>query len=161
LRAALAGAREQQQQADMAARTAQSLQRRLGDLEQQAVKATAAAPASVRPVAVFALTAVRGPAAADRPINRIGLTGADRLVVFTLDLPPVPAPNDYVVSLSDGGGRSVWKGGPLRPSSPDTLAVAVDRMLLSDGVYVLELDHRPSAGRPVPIGRYPFEITSR
>lgn len=163
LRASLAASQQQQQRAETAAQTAQSLERRVAELEQR-VSQPPAAPASqpVRPAAVFALTAVRGAASADAPpVNRITIANADRLVVFTVELPPLQGPPDYMVSLREGAGREVWSGGPFRPSTPDALAVAVDRALLQNGVNTFEVRQRTADGRLVVIGRYPFEIRSR
>ena len=163
LSAALVAREEQQQRADTAAQAAQSLEGRVAELEQRASQ-PAAAPVDppVLPAAVFALTAVRGAAAADAPpVNRITIGNADRLVVFTVELPPFQGKRDYLVSLSDHTGREVWSGGPFRPSTPDLLAVAADRALLHDGAHTLEIRQRAADGRLTIIGRYPFEIHSR
>ncbi len=163
LRASLAARQEQQQRAETAARTAQSLERRVAELEQRASQPPAP-PANqlVLPAAVFALTAVRGAASADAPpVNRITIAGADRLVVFTVELPPLQGPPDYMVSLRDRAGREVWSGGPFTPSTPDSLAVAVDRALLQNGINTFEARQRTADGRLVLIGRYPFEVRSR
>jgi hypothetical protein len=163
LRASLAARQEQHLRAETTAQTAQSLERRVAELEQR-VSQPPAPPASqpVLPVAVFALTAIRGAASADAPpVNRITIAGADRLVVFTVELPPLQGPPDYMVSLRDRAGREVWSGGPFRPSTPDSLAVAVDRALLQNGVNTFEVRQRTADRRLVVVGRYPFEIRSR
>jgi hypothetical protein len=162
LSAALAARQEQQQRADTASEAAQSLERRVADLEQR-VTQRAAVPVSqpVLPAVVFALTAVRGAASDAPPVNRLTIASADRLVVFTVELPPLQGAHEYMVSLRDRAGREVWSAGPLRPSTPDSLAVAVDRALLQNGINTLEVRQRAADGRLVVIGRYPFEIRSR
>jgi anti-sigma factor RsiW len=162
LNAALAERQDQQRRADAAVQTAQSLERRVADLEERSNQKTAApATVPVLPAVVFALTAPRGAAADAAPLNRITLTDADRVIVFTVDVPPMPGGNDYMVSLRDRAGSEVWSGGPFRPSPTDALAVAIDRSLLRSGTGLFEVHHRATDGRRAVVGSFPFEITFR
>jgi hypothetical protein len=128
-----------------------------------AVDRTTAAktPGPFGSAAVFALTTIRGSRDDAARANQIGLSAEDRVVVFTVDLPPAEGPRDYAAALKDRGNRTLWTAGPFRPSSPDTLAVAVERTRLPDGVYTLEIERRSGNGRAALIGRYPFEVTAR
>ena len=164
LQQARAGGEEQKRRFEEARASATALERRVTDLEarqtQTAQPATSHA-ASIVPTAVFALAAVRS-GGDSRPINRLTAPVTDRLVVFTVDVPPMAGgPGEYAVDLRDRSGRDIWSGAGFRASTPDTLSIAVDRQLLPDGAYVLELRSKPAAGEPIPVGRFPFEIASR
>ncbi len=140
---------EQQRRADDASRTAQGLEQRIADLEARA------STNRLVPTTVFALTAVRGGGA----IDTFTLDPAQLapLVVLTVDVPP----GEYAVTLKDGGGRDVWSGGRFRPSSQDVMAVAVERSVLANGRYTLEVHRRDAAGQTTLAARYPFQISSR
>jgi hypothetical protein len=169
LHAARAASQEQHQQAETARSAMATLQRRVDDLEGQSKPASDRRDA-VLPTAIFALVAVRSgdnPGAprndAARPINQLMIPANVRSVVLTVDLPPVAgASGEYALTLSQRGGPEVWSGAGFRTPPSDTLAVAVDRALLPDGTYTLAVSARPSAGSPlIPVGQFPFEITSR
>jgi hypothetical protein len=153
---------EQQHRAEQAEQTAGALEKKLAD-RPAPDDARAASPAEpVLPAAVFALTTVRGSGSADvDPVNRIRIDGSAKLVVFSLEIPPVTASGNYEVSLKDRASRLVWSGGPFPPSPSDTLGVAIDPALLPGGDYVLELSQRSAAGRLTLIGRYPFRVAAR
>jgi hypothetical protein len=152
LNAALNERQEQQRRADDAARAAQGLERRVADLEARAAASTAG---PLLPTTIFALTAVRGGAA---PVDTLTLDRDQRaaLVILTVDVPP----GEYAVTLKDGEGRDVWSGGRFRPSQ-DVMAVAVERRLLTDGRYTLEVHRREASGQTTLAARYPFQIASR
>jgi hypothetical protein len=149
LNAALNGRDEQQRRADEAVRSAQSLERRIADLEARP------SPSTLLPATVFALTAVRGGGAIDT--FTLDPLQPGPLVVLTVDVPP----GEYAVTLKDRDGREVWSGGRFRPSSQDVMAVAVDRSVLADGRYTLEVHRRNAAGQTTLAARYPFQISSR
>ena len=165
LNAALNQREEQQHRADDAARTAQGLERRIADLEARVGERSPerdgvrrASTDRLLPTAVFALTAVRGGGDAGA-IDTFNLP-ADQLaplVVLTVDIPA----GEYAVTLKDHGGRDVWSGGRFRPSSQDVMAVAVERSVLTDGRYTLEVHRRVAAGQTTLAARYPFQISSR
>ena len=149
----------QQRRADEAARTSQGLERRIADLEARASEPSpervGAPPAKVLPTVVLALTAVRG------GTDAIDTFVLDRrqpspLVVLTVDVPP----GEYSVTLRDRDGIGLWSGGPFRPSSQDVMAVAVERGVMIDGRYTLEVHRGPSA-QTTPVARFPFQISSR
>jgi hypothetical protein len=152
---------EQQRRADEADRTAQGLERRVADLEARVSERSSGRDAGsstdpLLPAAVFALTAVRG---GDAAIDTFTL-GSDQLaplVVLTVDVPP----GEYSVTLKDHGGRDVWSGGRFSPSSQDVMAVAIERTVLTDGRYTLEVHRRDAAGRTTLAARYPFQISSQ
>jgi Putative zinc-finger len=153
----------QQHRARQAEQSAKALEQRLADA---ATPAKDARPApreeQVLPAVVFALTTVRGASSADSaPVNRFRIDGNARLAVFSLEVPPATGSGEYVVSLKDRAARVLWSGGPFPPSSSDSLAVAIDRALLPDGDYILELSRRSPAGRLTPIGHYTFRIAAR
>jgi hypothetical protein len=155
---ALAQNQEHERRADEAAREAQALERRVADLEtrlRQPPPASATDRAALLPTTVFALAAVRGGGDEARSVNRFTFDRRQRaaVVVLTVDLPP----GAYALTLRDRGGRAIWSGGPFSPSSQDVLAVAVERSLLADGQYTLDVE-RPGAGQPT---RFPFEVRSR
>ena len=131
---------------------------RLGSAERspERVGAGRALTDRLLPTTVFALTAVRGGAGA---IDTFTLDRGQLapLVVLTVDIPP----GEYAVTLKDGGGREVWSGGRFRPSSQDVMAVAVERSVLADGRYTLEVHRRDAAGQTTLAARYPFQISSR
>jgi hypothetical protein len=151
-----------QRRARQAEQSATVLERRLADVAPPVKDAPAVSQAApVAPVAVFALTTVRGSSSADAaPVNRVQIDANAKLVVFSLEIPAVTAAGDYEVSLKDRAARLLWSGGPFPPSSSDSLGVAVDRALLPAGDYVLELSRRSPAGLTL-IGRYPFRISVR
>jgi hypothetical protein len=162
LRDARAARIEQQHRAEQAEQTAGALEKRLADRPAPSDARTASRTEPVLPAAVFALTTVRGSGSADvDPVNRIRIDGGAKLVVFSLEIPPVTAAADYEVSLKDRAGRLVWSGGPFPPSPSDSLGVAIDPALLPGGDYVLELSQRSAAGRLTLIGRYPFRVAAR
>lgn len=152
---------EQERRADDAARTAQGLERRIADLEARVNKGpsepdvTRAPTAPVVPATVFALTAVRsGDSGA---IDTFTLDrGQIAQVVLTVDIPP----GEYAVRLKDGAGRDVWSGGRFRPSAQDVMAISVERRVLRDGQYTLEV-HRADAAGQAPVARYRFRVSSR
>jgi hypothetical protein len=76
--------------------------------------------------------------------------------VLTVDVPP----GEYAVTLKDRSGREVWTGGRFRPSSQDVMAIAVERPLLVDGRYILEVYRRGAAGHTLA-ARFPFQVSSR
>jgi hypothetical protein len=153
----------QQHRARLAEQSAKALEQRLADAATPAKGARPALPeAQVLPAVVFALTTVRGSSSADTaPVNRFRIDGNARLAVFSLEVPPATGSGDYVVSLKDRAARLLWSGGPFPTSSSDSLAVAIDRALLPDGDYVLELSRRSPAGLLTPISRYTFRIAAR
>jgi len=162
LNAALNQREEQQRRADEAATTAQGLERRMADLEARVSERSPERDGGRRastdlllPTAVFALTAVHGGGA----IDTLTLDADQRapLVVLTVDVPP----GEYAVTLKDRSGREVWSGGRFRPSSQDVMAVAVERSVLADGRYTLEVHRRDAAGQATLAARYPFQISSR
>lgn len=142
---------EQQRRAVEAVGTAQGLEQRIASLEARVSKGS---PDPLLPTTVFALTAVRGGGAIDT--FTFG-PGQPAIVVLTVDVPA----GEYAVTLKDGGGREVWSGGRFRPSSQDVMAVAVERSVLADGRYTLEVHRRESAGQTTLAARYPFQISSR
>jgi hypothetical protein len=152
-----------QHRARQAEQSAKALEQRLGEAAASAKDARTAPRAEpVVPALVFALTTVRGSSSADTaPLNRIRIDANARLAVFSLEIPAAGGTGEYVVSLNDRAGRLLWTGGPFPPSSSDSLGVAVDRALLPDGDYLLELSRRSPAGRVTSIGRYTFRITVR
>jgi hypothetical protein len=161
LDAALNEREEQRRRADDAARTAEGLERRHADLEARSERppepgVDRSAAGALVPTIVFALTAVRGAAGA---IDTVTLDPDQRapFVVLTVDLPP----GEYAVTLKDGSGRDVWSGGRFRPSSQDVMAVAVERRVLADGRYTLDVHRRDAAGQAMLAARYPFQISSR
>jgi hypothetical protein len=151
LNAAVNGREEQQRRADEAVRSAQGLERRIADLEAR----PSAGP--LLPATVFALTAVRGGGAGAIDTFTLDPRQLVPLVVLTIDVPP----GEYAVTLKDRGGREVWSGGRFRPSSQDVMAVAVERSVLADGRYTLEVHRRDAAGQTRLAARYPFQISSR
>jgi anti-sigma factor RsiW len=161
LNSALNERAEQQLRADDAARTAQALEQRITDLEAR-VNKRSSEPGAVRtptdpvvPAAVFALTAVRGGDAG--AIDTFTLDrGQMGQVVLTVDIPP----GEYAVRLIDGTGREVWTGGRFRPSAQDVMAIAVERRVLSDGRYTLDVHGADAAGQ-APVARYRFQVSSR
>jgi hypothetical protein len=164
LNTALAGREEQQRRADEADRTAQGLERRIADLEARVSQrsperdgARQASTDSLVPTTVFALTAVRGGGTGAIDTFTLGRDQREPLVVLTVDVPP----GEYAVTLKDRGGREVWSGGRFRPSSQDVMAIAVERSVLADGRYTLEVHRRDAAGRATLAARYPFQISSR
>jgi len=162
LRDARAARIEQQRRAEQAEQTAGALEKKLADRPPPSDARTASPAEPVLPAAVFALTTVRGSGSADvDPVNRIRIDGSAKLVVFSLEIPPVTASGDYEVSLKDRASRLVWSGGPFPPSPSDSLGVAIDPALLPGGDYVLELSQRSAAGRLTLTGRYPFRVAAR
>jgi hypothetical protein len=151
LNAALNGREEQQRRADEAIRSAQGLERRIAALEAR----PSTGPLS--PATVFALTAVRGGGAGAIDTFTLDPRQIVPLVVLTVDVPP----GEYAVTLKDRNGREVWSGGRFRPSSQDVMAVAVERSVLADGRYTLEVHRRDAAGQTTLAARYPFQISSR
>ena len=153
---------EQQRRADEADRTAQGLERRVADLE---ARVSARSPErggvgrsstdALLPTTVFALTAVRGGGAIDTFTLDPGQLAP--LVVLTVDVPP----GEYAVTLKDRADREVWSGGRFRPSSQDVMAIAVERSVLADGRYTLEVHRLAVAGPATLAARYPFQISSR
>ena len=146
---------EQRRRADETARTAQGLEQRIAGLEAQVTRRS---PEALLPTTVFALTAVRG-GADGGAIDTLTLDRGQsaRLVVLTVDVPP----GEDAVTLKDAGGRAVWSGGRFRPSSQDVMAVAVERSVLADGRYTLEVHRGDAAGQTTPAARYRFQISSR
>lgn len=154
---------QQQERADQAARAAQTLEDRVAELESRvAGSATAGSDAprtfgeGLMPTIVFALTAVR---AGGDTIDTFTL---DRrvpaaMVVLTVDVPP----GDYAVTLKDRDGRIVWNGGQFRPSPQDVMAIGVERRVLADGRYTLEVRGRDASGQSTLSARYPFQISSK
>lgn len=146
-----------QGRARQAEQSASALQRRLADGSSGDARAQPSAPRVV-PAAVFALTTVRGSSSADAPpVNRIHLAPGVTLVVFSVDVPPTAGSAAYDVSLKDRAARVLWSGGTFPTSSSDSLGVAIDRALLPDGDYVLELWRR-SPGAVGLISRYAFRV---
>jgi hypothetical protein len=149
----------------VASRTATGLERRFADLEARDSERPPerdsvhrASTDRLVPTTVFALTAVRGGADAGA-IDRFTLDPGQLapLVVLTVDVPP----GEYAVTLKDRSDREVWSGGRFRPSSQDVMAVAVERSVLVDGRYTLEVHRRDAAGRTTLAARYRFQISSR
>ena len=164
LNAALNERQDQQRRADEAARTAQGLERRMTDLEARVSERSPerdgvgrATTDSLLPTTVLALTAVRGADAGAIDTFTLDPDQLAPLVVLTVDIPP----GEYSVTLKDRGGRDVWSGGRFRPSSQDVMAVAVERRVLADGRYTLEVHRRNAAGQTTLAARYPFQISSR
>lgn len=152
----------QQQRADEAARAAQSLESRVAELESR----IAAPPAqgsdaprtfsdALMPTTVFALTAVRGSSSVDT--FTLDRRVPAPIVVLTVDVPP----GEYAVTLKDRDGRPVWSGGQFRPSAQDVMAIGIERRVLADGRYTLEVQGRDAAGQTTMTARYPFEIVSK
>jgi hypothetical protein len=106
---------------------------------------------------VFALTAVRSGDAGAIDTLTLDREQIARLVVLTVDVPP----GEYAVTLKDHGGREVWSGGRFRPSPQDVMAIAIERSVLADGRYTLEVHRHETAGRTTLAARYPFQISSR
>jgi hypothetical protein len=158
LRDARAGRQEQQQLAEQARTAAAVAERRARELEGRPQTSTAPAP-PVSSAIVFALTAVRG--GGDAPsVNRMTVPADARLIVLTVDVPPVGSATEYTVALQDQTGREIWSGGGFTPSTSDVLSVALEHVLLPDGRYTVAVSH-DAAGRAESIGRYPLEIASR
>jgi hypothetical protein len=164
LNAALNQREEQQRRADEAARTAQGLERRIADLEAKAserppdrdgVRQATADP--LMATAVLALTAVRGSDAGAIDTFTLDRSQIAPLVVLTVDVPA----GEYAVTLKNGGGRAVWSGGRFRASAQDVMAVAVERRVLVDGQYTLEVHRRDARGQTTLAARFRFQISSR
>lgn len=155
LNVALNQGEKQQRRADEAARTAQGLERRIADLEARVSERRASAD-PLLPTTVFALTAVRGGGGAIDTFT-LDPDQSATLVVLTVDVHP----GEYAMTLKDRGGREVWSGGRFRPSSQDVMAVAVERSVLANGRYTLEVHRREAAGQTTLAASYPFQISSR
>ena len=157
-----ADAEQQRDRAEQAGKTVADLQRRVAELEGQVKQPRGPAVEPVAPVTVFALTSVRSGGPSDAAsLNRLTLGPSDKQVVLTMDLPG-PAGGQFSVTLKDRAGRTLWSGGAFRPATPDTLAITLDRTLLSNGAYTMELRQLSPGGRaPVTIGRYAFEVDVR
>jgi hypothetical protein len=151
-----------QRRAREAEQSVQTLERQLSARAASADSAPSAPRAEpVAPVAVIALATERGSSSiGGAPTNQVQIEKAARLVVFSVELPPASGTGQYDVVLKDAAGRILWRGGPFPPSSPDSLGLSVDRALLRDGDYVLELSRRSPAGT-ASIGRYTFRIVVR
>jgi hypothetical protein len=143
--------REEQQRhiADLEARVSK------GSPEREGVRPPSADP--LLPTTVFALTAVRGGGAGAIDTFTLDPDQPAPFVVLTFDVPP----GEYAVTLKDRGDREVWSGGRFRPSSQDVVAVAVERSVLADGRYTLEVHGRDAAGQAMLAARYRFQISSR
>jgi len=151
-----------QRRAREAEQSVQSLERRLAARPSADPAPPASREGSIAPVAVFALVTDRGPSSADAaPINQIQIEKGARQVVFSMEIPPATGAGHYEVVLKDAAARPLWSGGPFPPSSPDSLGVAVDRALLPDGAYILDLSRRSPAGALALIGRYTFRVATQ
>jgi hypothetical protein len=154
---------EEQRRADEAARTAQGLERRVADLEARISERSSAPDVrrastdALAPTTVFALSAVRGGDASAIDTFTLDRGQLETHVVLTLDVPP----GEYAVTLKDSDGREVWRGGRFRPSAQDVMAIAVERSVLADGRYTLEIHRREAAGPTTLAARYRFQIASR
>jgi hypothetical protein len=147
-----------ERRAGRAEASAAELVTELAALQQQATQPPAPS-APVSPVAVFALSIVRSAPAADAPINRIAPERGSGLVVLSLELAATPPPaGGYIVTLKGSDGGIQWSGDGFRPSSHDTIDVAIERRMLTPGDHVIELSERDRAGRVVPVTRYPFRV---
>jgi hypothetical protein len=163
LRAALADREASEQRARQAAQSAAALQRQLTDTERRLNDQGAEARSrSLTAAAVFILTTVRGVSTPDAPpANQLAIPPDVEEVVLTPEIPSGTASAEYRVSLEDRSGRVVWSGGTFRPTSPDSLAIAIDSKLLAAGDYVLELFRRDASDRQTRVARYAFRVTRR
>ena len=131
-----------------------AMSNRLNQLENTA--RPAAAGRSSAPV--FMLTTVRG-AGASTPSNRVVLTGAPDLIVLSLELDDADASGRFRATLRDGQRRERWQDDRLTASTPGALGIALPAALLSDGDYVLDVDHQPAGSTAwAPAGRYSFRV---
>jgi hypothetical protein len=164
LKVALTEREDQQRRADEAVRTAQGLERRIADLEARVSERSPERDGARRgstdpllPTTVLALTAVRGVRAGAIDTFTLERDQLAPLVVLTVDVPR----GEYAVTLKDRAGREMWSGGRFRPSSQDVMAVAVERSVLADGRYTLEVHRRDAAGQTTLAANYTFQISSR
>ncbi len=153
---------QQEQRAQEATETVAALTARVADLESRVGARPEPAAAggiltnALLPATVLALTTVRG---GNDAIDTFTLDRAERapLVVLTVDVPP----GEYSCTLKDGGGRDVWSGGRFRPSAQDQMVVAVERSLLADGRYTLEVHRLETGGQASLAARVSFQIASK
>ncbi|MCU1385577.1 MAG: hypothetical protein JWL71_4274 [Acidobacteria bacterium] len=93
------------------------------------------------PVAVFALTAVRGSSSDPAAVNRIVVDANAKLMVLSLEIAGKSSLEAYAVSLKDRAGRSLWSG-VVPPFASEFCDVAIDPALVPIGSYVLEIGRR-------------------
>jgi hypothetical protein len=90
----------------------------------------------------------------------------------TLELPAAPGPflllverenpprfQSYLATVRSTEGVAVWQG-PVRPSSRDTVAVALDSGSFPTGTYSLVLEGVGVGGRMAPVARYSFRTVT-
>jgi len=139
---------------------ATQMDQRLRELEQKAQQ-SANANALVPPVlaTVFPLNTVRsGEAGGSRPVNRLTISHAPQWIVFSPELEEEQRFPQYRATLSEAGGRIVWRQ-TLTPASANEVAISLSSSLFHEGDYVLSLEGQSKPGHQVTTHVYPFHIT--
>src|SRR5262245_10754887 len=117
-----------------------TLRRRLDEAEQKLRTTGPAAPSdpAVSAIPVFSLMLVRGAdAGPSGPSNRVSLSRAEPWFVLSLELPAASGLDSFRATLQRTSGTVVWTQDGLRPTSPDTLAIALSSSLLTPGDHVI------------------------
>jgi len=163
LRQARETAADLQRRHEESMRVAGTLQQRLDEAERKLRSAISAPPASGREpgaIPVFSLIVVRsadmGPSG---PPNRISVSRSEPWLVLSLELPGSSGFDAYRATLERDGRATIWSRDGLRPTSPETLAIAMNSSLLAAGDYLMSLYGRTRGGPEVPAGRYPFRYS--
>jgi hypothetical protein len=108
---------------------------------------------------VFPLNTVRsGQPGGSRPVNRITISRAPQWIVFSPELEEEQHFPQYRATLSEAGGRIVWKQ-TLTSASANALAISLSSSLFHEGDYVLVLEGQSKPGRQFTTHVYPFHIT--
>ena len=117
-------------------------------------------PAQLPVVAtVFPLNTVRsGEVGGAQPVNRITISRAPQWIVFSPELEEEQHFPQYRATLSEAGGRIVWRQ-ILAPTSGNALAISLSSSLFHEGDYVLVLEGQSKPGRQFFTHVYPFHIT--
>jgi hypothetical protein len=153
LRAARGNAGNLERRAESAERAAAALAARRGNTEARALTDKGAA------ATILFLTAVRGSSTGESgPVNRIAIADGIKSVVLSIDLSQPADSATFTASLRTAAGVEVWTGGPLRPYSPNTLAIAIDAAVLRPGDYVVALQRHSPDGRTTVLEPYAFRV---
>jgi Putative zinc-finger len=118
------------------------------------LKKAAGSPADIP---VFALSFPRsGGIDSSQPVNTITLSPSSKSIFLLLELEPNPDLQSYRASLSTADGQSIWSRSGLKPSSEDTLSIALSTSLLKPNNYLLNLEGLTAQGRYVSVAKYTF-----
>jgi hypothetical protein len=106
---------------------------------------------------VYTMSLSRGAAEASKPVE---IPRSPRWVVFSIQF-DASQYRRYRAILRNEAGQPVFQKDGLEPSSPDTIAIAVQSTVLKAGGYTLILEGQDPSGRYQPLSTFPVQANTQ